>query len=155
MRPKTIFIVDDDGEFRRFEKAFLAAKPALKIVGEADSGPEASKRIPVIKPDLVLMDIHLSGMDSLSLSRRLKRIMPNLRIILMTIFDDRKYRESALRNGVSGCVVKSNSVRDLMPAIRAALRETMELPGGEKNLKNGLGPGLAHSRRRSIHGKTI
>ena len=122
MKIKKVFIVDDDPEFRRFLKEFLSDQPGLKIVGEAADGKQALEKVKKIKPDLVLLDIRMRGMDGFSASRLLKRIMPDLQIIIMTIFDNPKYQESAVENGAFGYIVKSNLTRDLMPAIRAALK---------------------------------
>jgi DNA-binding NarL/FixJ family response regulator len=122
MKIKKVFIVDDDPEFRRFLKEFLSDQPGLKIVGEAADGKQALEKVKKIKPDLVLLDIRMPGMDDFSASRLLKRIMPDLQIIIMTIFDDLEYQESVVENGAFGYIVKSNLTRDLMPAIRAALK---------------------------------
>ena len=122
MKIKKVFIVDDDPEFRRFLREFLSDQPGLKIVGEAANGKEALEKVKKIKPDLVLLDIRMPGMDGFSASRLLKRIMPDLQIIILTIFDDLEYQESVVENGAFGYVVKSNLTRDLMPAIRAALK---------------------------------
>ena len=122
MKIKNVFIVDDDPEFRRFLREFLSDQAGLKIVGEAADGKQALEKVKKIKPDLVLLDIRMPGMDGFSASRLLKRIMPDLQIIIMTIFDNPKYQESAVENGAFGYIVKSNLTRDLMPAIRAALK---------------------------------
>jgi DNA-binding NarL/FixJ family response regulator len=122
MKIKKVFIVDDDPEFRRFLREFLSDQPGLKIVGEAADGKQALEKVKKIKPDLVLLDIRMPGMDGFSASRLLKRIMPDLQIIILTIFDDLEYQESVVENGAFGYIVKSNLTRDLMPAIRAALK---------------------------------
>jgi len=122
MNIKKVFIVDDDPEFRRFLKEFLSDQPGLKIVGEAADGKQALEKVKKIKPDLVLLDIRMPGMDGFSASRLIKQKMPDLQIIIMTIFDNPKYQESAVENGAFGYIVKSNLTRDLMPAIRAALK---------------------------------
>jgi len=122
MKIKKVFIVDDDPEFRRFLREFLSDQLGLKIVGEAADGKEALEKVKKIKPDLVLLDIRMPGMDGFAASRLLKRIMPDLQIIIMTIFDDLEYQDSVKKNGGDGYVMKSNLVKDLMPAIRAALK---------------------------------
>jgi DNA-binding NarL/FixJ family response regulator len=122
MKIKKVFIVDDDPEFRRFLKEFLSDQPGLKIVGEAADGKQALEKVKKIKPDLVLLDIRMPGMDGFSASRLLKRRMPDLQIIILTIFDNPKYQVSAKDSGAFGYVMKSNSILDLMPAIRAALK---------------------------------
>lgn len=122
MKIKKVFIVDDDPEFRRFLREFLSDQPGLKIVGEAADGKQALEKVKKINPDLVLLDIRMPGMDGFSASRLLKRIMPDLQIIIMTIFDDLEYQDSVKKSGSDGYVVKSNLVKDLMPAIRAALK---------------------------------
>ena len=122
MKIKKVFIADDDPEFRRFLNEFLSDQPDLKIVGEAADGKQALEKVKKIKPDLVLLDIRMPGMNCFVVSRSLKRKLPQARIIIMTIFDSPKYQESAVENGAFGYIVKSNLTRDLMPAIRAALK---------------------------------
>jgi len=122
MKIKNVFIVDDDPEFRRFLKEFLSDQPGLKIVGEAADGKQALEKVKKIKPDLVLLDIRMPGINCFTASLLLKRRLPQARIIIMTIFDNPKYQESAVENGAFGYIVKSNLTRDLMPAIRAALK---------------------------------
>ena len=122
MKIKKVFIVDDDPEFRRFLKEFLSDQPGLKIVGEAADGKQALEKVKKIKPDLVLLDIRMPGMDGFSASRLIKKKLPQARIIIMTIFDDLEYQDSVKKSGSDGYVVKSNLVKDLMPAIRAALK---------------------------------
>ena len=122
MKIKKVFIVDDDPEFRRFLREFLSDQAGLKIVGEAADGKQALEKVKKIKPDLVLLDIRMPGMNCLTASRLLKRKLPQARIIIMTIFDNPKYADSAKENGAVSYVQKSNMVKDLMPAIRAALK---------------------------------
>jgi DNA-binding NarL/FixJ family response regulator len=122
MKIKKVFIVDDDPEFRRFLKEFLSDQPGLKIVGKAADGKQALEKVKKIKPDLVLLDIRMPGMDGFSASRLIKQKLPQVRIIILTIFDDPEYQDSVKKNGSDGYVVKSNLVKDLMPAIRAALK---------------------------------
>jgi two-component system chemotaxis response regulator CheB len=63
MKIKNVFIVDDDPEFRRFLREFLSDQPGLKIVGEAADGKQALEKVKKIKPDLVLLDIRMPGMN--------------------------------------------------------------------------------------------
>jgi DNA-binding NarL/FixJ family response regulator len=122
MKIKKTFIVDDDPEFRRFLKEFLSDKPGLEVIGEAPDGRIALEKVEKIKPDLVLLDIRMPRIDGFTALYMLKRKYPQVRIIILTIFDDSIYVDSAIKNGAAGYVVKSNLVKDLMPAIWAALK---------------------------------
>jgi DNA-binding NarL/FixJ family response regulator len=115
-------IVDDDPIFCRFLKEFLSDKPGLEVMGEAPDGKIALEKVEKIKPDLVLMDIRMPGIDGFTALYMLKRKSPQVRIIILTIFDDPIYVDSAIENGAAGYVVKSDLVKDLMPAIRAAFK---------------------------------
>jgi DNA-binding NarL/FixJ family response regulator len=115
-------IVDDDPEFRRFLREFLSDQPGLEIVGEAADGKQALEKVKKIKPDLVLLDIRMPRIDGFTALDMLKRKYPQVRIIILTIFDDLEYQDSVKKSGSDGYVVKSNLVKDLMPAIRAALK---------------------------------
>ena len=113
-------IVDDDASFRGRAKELLASEPDIEIVGEAADGQEAILRAREVKPDLVLMDVRMPGMNGVDATRQLKAEMPELKVIMLTIFDVQEYREAAVASGASGYVIKKFLIEDLLPAIRGA-----------------------------------
>ena len=117
----TILIVDDDASFRRRIKRHLASQSDIQVIGEAADGREAILKARELKPDLALMDVRMSGMNGISTTRQLKDEMPELKIIILTLFDMHEYRVAASASGASGFVVKKSLIKDLMLAIRDAL----------------------------------
>jgi DNA-binding NarL/FixJ family response regulator len=113
-------IVDDDASFRGRAKELLASEPDIDIIGEAADGQEAILRARELKPDLVLMDVRMPGMNGVAATRQLKAEMPELKVIILTIFDVQEYREAAMASGANGYVIKKFLIEDLLPTIRGA-----------------------------------
>ena len=122
MKIKKVFIIDNDPKFRMFINEFLSHKPGLKIVGEAADWRQALEKIKDLKPDLLLADIRIRGRGNFNAIRLFRRIIPDLKVIIMTIFDNPEYREAVEQSGALGYVVKSNFNRDLMPLVRKVIR---------------------------------
>jgi len=115
-------IVDDDASFRRRVKEFLTSEPDIEVIGEAADGQEAFLKTRELQPDLVLMDVRMPGVNGVDVTRQLKDEMPELSVIILTIFDMQEYREAAMASGASGYVVKKSLIEELVPAIRGAFR---------------------------------
>jgi len=114
-------IVDDDGSFRRRVKGLLASERDIEVIGEAADGQEAILKARELEPDLVLMDVRMPGMNGVNATRQLKNEMPELKVLILTIFDLQEYREAAMASGASGYVIKKFLIEELMPAIRSVL----------------------------------
>jgi DNA-binding NarL/FixJ family response regulator len=111
-------LADDSADLRRRIKELLAAAPDIEIVGEAANGGEAIRRTRQLRPDLVLMDVSMPGTNGIDATRRLKREMPQIQIIVLSGYDLQEYREGALSSGASGYVIKEVLTEALLPAIR-------------------------------------
>ena len=123
MPMRKILIVDDDMRLRRFVRELLSPEEDLQVVGEAVDGQEAIRKAQELQPDLVLVDITMPRMSGLDLTRRLKRIMPELAIIILTIHDIDEYKKAAIASGASAYVVKKTMLAELLPAVRMTLSE--------------------------------
>jgi len=115
-----ILIVDDDARFRKILRGMLADDPDLEVIGEAVSGETSILLAGKLKPDVVLMDIRMPGMNGLDATRLLKKEMPDLRTIMLTIFDIDEYRQAALKAGAVSYIQKKSINGDLIPAIKEA-----------------------------------
>jgi DNA-binding NarL/FixJ family response regulator len=113
-------IVDDDVSFWQRVRELLASEPDIKVVGEASDGQEAILKARELKPDLVLMDVRMPGVNGIDATRQIKAEMPELKVIILSIFDVQEYREAATASGASGYVIKKSMIEDLVPAIRGA-----------------------------------
>jgi DNA-binding NarL/FixJ family response regulator len=99
----------------------IRAEPDFELVGEAASGLSALKIIREQRPDVAVLDISMPELNGIVLSRRLAGEMPTLRLLVLTLHEDRAYLNQALEAGVRGYVLKRSAVENLVQAIRAVL----------------------------------
>jgi DNA-binding NarL/FixJ family response regulator len=99
----------------------IRAEPDLVLVGEAASGLSALKIIREQRPDVAVLDISMPELNGILLSRRLAGEMPGLRLLVLTLHEDRAYLNQALEAGVRGYVLKRSAVENLVQAIRAVM----------------------------------
>ena len=128
-------IVDDNAGFRQCARELLASAKDIEVIGEAASSHEAILRARELRPDLVLMDVSMPGGNGIDATRQLKNEMPELKVIMLSVFDIEQYREAALASGSSGYVVKKSMTEELLPMIRQAMSEQPSvpcLPGGHR-----------------------
>ena len=115
---KSVVVVEDDRTLRQQIVDILASASDIRCIGAFASAEEALKAIPAKKPDVVLMDIKLPGMSGIDCVAKLKRMLPSLQIIMVTIFEDSERIFRALKAGASGYLVKSRPPEQLLEAIR-------------------------------------
>lgn len=113
-----ILIVDDHPYFRKRLKAFLVDQPGLEVVGEASDGLAALSAAKALKPDIVLLDIKMGGMNGLSVARHLKTMLPEVHVIFLSQYDLDAYREAAQEAGASAYLAKKDLVENLLPTIQ-------------------------------------
>ncbi len=116
-------IVDDNPDFLKRLREFLETLDECEIIGEANDGDEAITKSRGLKPDLVLMDVRMGGMNGLSATQRLKDEFPEVVIIILSSYDLHEYREAARIRGASGYVVKMNMAEELLPTIQRVIAE--------------------------------
>lgn len=114
-----VVVVDDHTLVRRGIVSLLQAQPHLEVVGEASSGEEALRLIPNLHPDVVLMDIGMPGMDGLEVTRRLREVAPQTKVLILTVHDREDYLFQALRAGAAGYILKGADVADLLSAVQS------------------------------------
>lgn len=119
----TVMIVDDQAMVRAGISLLLAGEEDLELVGEAGSGSEAVSEALRVKPDVVLMDVRMPGMDGVSATRRLVRENGSeadrlVRVLIMTTFDDEDVVVEALQAGASGYLLKHASPTEIADAVR-------------------------------------
>ncbi|KJK50578.1 regulator [Lentzea aerocolonigenes] len=117
-----ILLADDHALVRRGVRLILDNEPGLTVVSEAGDGAEAITKARADQPDLAILDIAMPRMTGLQAARELSRSMPDLRILILTMYDNEQYFFEALKAGASGYVLKSVADRDLVEACRAAMR---------------------------------
>ncbi|MDR1541797.1 MAG: response regulator transcription factor [Clostridiales bacterium] len=114
-----VLIADDQELIRQSLEIVLSSKPDILVAATASDGNEVLELIKADVPDVVLMDIRMPGMDGISCTKFIKLIHPEVKIILLTTFDDDDYVFSALRLGASGYLLKGVSVDSLYDAVKA------------------------------------
>jgi len=111
-------VVDGDASFCQQVKSLLASEPDIEVIGEAADGEEAVLKARELKPDVVLMDVRMPRLSGLNAALQLKAEMPEIRVIMLSVFDLQEYREAAMVSGASAYVVKRHMFDELVPAIR-------------------------------------
>jgi len=122
MSTTRILIVDDHGVVRSGLKLILSAEPDFELVGEAATGEEAVALAAALKPDIVLLDIGMPGMNGMEAARLIVEQTPGVRIIVLTVYDDEAYLQQCLEIGAAGYVLKQAADTELVAAIRAVQR---------------------------------
>jgi DNA-binding NarL/FixJ family response regulator len=130
-----ILLADDHTVVRQGLRFILDSEPDLEVVAEAANGNEAVARALKDDIDLAILDIAMPTMTGLQAARELSRHRPDLRMLILSMHDDEGYLYEALRAGTAGYVLKSVADRDLVEAVRAAMRgEPFLYAGAERAL---------------------
>lgn len=117
-----LMIVDDNEVVREGLKSILEPQDDIDVIGEAVNGLDAVVKAEKLHPDVILMDAHMPGMDGTEATRRIKRDMPDVKILFLTVYGD--YVGSALDAGASWYLTKDCRRQDLMEAIRVLARSS-------------------------------
>lgn len=117
-----ILLVDDQHMFRAGMRLLLSSQPDFEIVGEAVDGEDALARVNSLKPQVVLMDLRMPVLDGAAATRRLKATHPEVRVLVLTTFDEDAAIFDGLRAGAIGYLLKDAPTEKLYEAIRAAAR---------------------------------
>lgn len=139
-----ILLADDHAVVRRGLRMVLEAQPDLVVVAEAGDGAEALRLGLATDVDLAVIDIAMPRMTGLHAARELHRRRPEVRVLMLSMHQNERYLYEALQAGAAGYVPKSVADRDLVEAIRAAMR-------GEKFLYAGAVTPLIEELLRSVH----
>lgn len=113
-----VMIVDDHPIVRQGVRSVLANHADIQVVGEADSAAALFATIDSIKPEVILLDIRMPGQSGIEVTQRLKRDYSDIRVIILTTYDDDEYLFGALRAGAEGYLLKSASQESLADSIR-------------------------------------
>jgi DNA-binding NarL/FixJ family response regulator len=112
-----VLIVDDDDLMRAGLRGVLASDETIEVVGEAGDGREAAYRTRLLRPDVVLMDVRMPDLDGISATRELLASFPEVRVVILTTFEQEDYIFGALSAGASGFLLKRTRPEELIAAI--------------------------------------
>ena len=114
----TVSIVDDEKELCKSMETFINGSPGFRCISAYHSAEAALKQLPQDRPDVVLMDIHLTGMSGIECVQRLKAMTPEMQIMMLTVYEDTEQIFKALSAGASGYMLKRLTPVRLLEAIR-------------------------------------
>lgn len=120
--PLRILLVDDHVLFRQGIRFGLASRSDMEVVGEAGNGLEAIALARETMPDVILMDISMPRLSGLEATRQIKREMPHIRILILTVSDDEQHLFEALKAGATGYLLKNLTAGDLFDRIQIVAR---------------------------------
>lgn len=117
-----IFLVDDHPIVRRGLQFMLNLESNMMVCGEAESGPEALRKIQVAKPDAAIVDLSLKGSSGLDLIRDLRSQFPKLKLLVFSMHDEMFYAQRVLRLGAHGYITKEDGAEKAVEALRLVLQ---------------------------------
>ena len=123
-----VLLADDQSILADGIKSVLSSCPDLEVVGIASDGFEALKLVDERDPDVVLMDIRMPNMNGVIATQEIKRRRPEVKVLILTTFDDSDYILNAINNGASGYLLKDTSSAALVDAIKNAYEGDTILP---------------------------
>jgi DNA-binding NarL/FixJ family response regulator len=117
--PVRIMLVDDDPLMRAGLRAVISSDPASEVVGEASDGRAAVSSVDALAPDIVLMDVRMPDLDGIAATRQMLAASPQVRVVILTTFEDDDYIFGAINAGASGFLLKRTRPEELLQAIHA------------------------------------
>lgn len=120
--PIRILIADDHGVLRAGLRVLLNAEPDMQVVGEAAAGHETLRLANELRPDVVVLDLSMPDLGGIEVTRRIKAILPETRVLILTVHEDKRLLREAIREGASGYIVKRAVEAELINAIRVIWR---------------------------------
>jgi two-component system NarL family response regulator len=118
LKPIRLLLVDDHALFRKGLVSLLKREDDFQVVAEAEDGAEAIKKAKQLKPDLVLMDIHMPGTDGIEATRRIREMLPGTRVVILTVSEDDKDLFEAIKCGAHGYLLKKLEPEELYAMLR-------------------------------------
>jgi DNA-binding NarL/FixJ family response regulator len=144
--PLRVAIADDHRLMLDGIKRALETAPDIRVVGEAMSGEEILALVPKVRPDVVILDMRMPKGDGLSTLAQLRKVYPDVKVIILSMYEDSEHIDRALHQGAAGYVVKSINPLDLPSTIRQVVEGNVFHPrgrGGEGGEGGGLVTGQA------------
>jgi DNA-binding NarL/FixJ family response regulator len=115
----SVLLVDDHPFVREGIRSFLSDQPGFDVVGEASSGEEALRLAASHRPDFILLDINMPGANGLEIVGQLRKLVPNSKILILTVHNSREYVLHVARSGAHGYILKEAPPEELLQAIKA------------------------------------
>lgn len=117
-----VLLADDHGIVREGLKALLSGHPGMEVVGEAHDGRTACASAKALQPDIVVIDVSMPGMNGIEATRDIRRDCPQVKVLALTVHEERSYLRELLDAGASGYVLKRSAPEDLVHALQVVAR---------------------------------
>lgn len=150
-RPVRVLLADDHELAREAMRSVLTREPDLRVVGEAADGRAALALARELRPDLVLMDLRMPGLDGLAATRAIVEASPSTRVVVLTSLETRAHLLEALRVGAAGYLLKGATKQEVIETLRAALAGEVRV---QPSLAAGLLQDVARGAPAAGHGLT-
>jgi LuxR family transcriptional regulator, maltose regulon positive regulatory protein len=118
-----VLIVDDHAVIRRGVQGILSTYPEWDLCGEADNGQDAIRLAGELAPEVVIMDVSMPGMNGLEATRIIHDLLPETKVLLLTLHSSSEFVRSAFRAGARGYVLKSDAENELVRALNVVIGE--------------------------------
>ena len=139
MTPIRVLLADDHPVVRRGMRALLGSLDGVEVVGEAATGADTVREAQLARPDVVMMDVQMPGMDGVEATRRVLAAAPSVAVLVLTMFDDDETVLSAMRAGARGYLLKGAEQDEILAALRSVMAGQVVVgPGVAQRLLAGL-----------------
>lgn len=118
-----VLIVDDHAFIRRGVQTILHPFPEWEFCGEAENGKEAIRMADQLKPEVIIMDISMPGLNGIEATRAIRKAQPDMKIVLLTLHDSSELLRIAFRAGARGYLLKTDAEQELVKALTVVLGE--------------------------------
>ena len=119
--PVKILIVDDHEIMREGLSALVKDEPDMEVIGQAQDGREAIRLTKQLKPDVIVMDVNMPGMDGVDATRRIVNNVPDIKIIALTMYPKKSFVMEMLSAGASGYILKDDAFAELVKAVNTVM----------------------------------
>ncbi|MDI6764146.1 MAG: response regulator transcription factor [Thermodesulfobacteriota bacterium] len=119
MKKIQVLLAEDHTIVRQGLVALLRSEPGIEVVGEASDGVEAVDMAKKLVPDIVLMDIAMRNLNGLEATRKIKKLFPHMKVLVLSMYENEEWIFQILKAGASGYLIKDSAMTDLISAIRA------------------------------------
>jgi DNA-binding NarL/FixJ family response regulator len=136
-----VLLADDHALFREGLAGILDAQPDLEVIGEAGDGLEVIVKAQELRPDLIVMDVSMPGCDGVEATQRIKKSLPEVTIVMLTVRNEDEKLFEAIKSGAQGYLLKSIRSRDLVALLRGAVQ-------GEAAITSSMGGRMLEEFRR-------
>ena len=129
-----LILAEDHTLLRRVMAQFLGQEPDIEIVGEASDGESAVKLASQLLPDIVIMDLGMPKMSGLEATRAIRHELPQVRVIALSIYEEKERADAMLEAGASAYLTKTKSAQELIATIRSCMKTEMVVARGPRGI---------------------